>query len=98
VKGYVRNKAHPDGSIAERYILEGCLTFYSRLFDVDTKDNHVDRHETVTVNESPSGLSIFSKMNYKRRGQTVEEIPPNEFRKMRHYIICNCDEAGPYVE
>jgi hypothetical protein len=28
----------------------------------------------------------------------VEEIPPNEFHKMRHYIICNCDEAGPYVE
>jgi hypothetical protein len=37
-------------------------------------------------------------MDYKRRGQMVEEIPPNEFQKMRYYIICNCDEVGPYVE
>jgi hypothetical protein len=98
VKGYVRNKAHPEGSIAEGYILEECLTFWSRFLDEDTKDNRVDRHETITMNEPPSGLSIFSETDYKRRGQTVEEIPPNEFRKMRHYIICNCDEAGPYVE
>jgi hypothetical protein len=59
VKGYVRNKAHPKGSIAEGYILEECLTFCSRFLDVDTKDNRVDRDETVTVNEPPSGLSIF---------------------------------------
>jgi hypothetical protein len=98
VKGYVRNKAHPEGSIAEGYILEECLTFCSRFLDVDTKDNHVDRRETVTVNEPPSDLSIFSEMDYKRRGQTVEEIPPNEFWKMSHYIIGNCDEVGPYVE
>jgi hypothetical protein len=98
VKGYVRNKAHPEGSIAEGYILEECLTFCSRFLDVDTKDNRVDQHEIVTVNEPPSGLSIFSEMDYKRRRQMVEEIPPNEFRKMRHYIICNCDEVGPYVE
>jgi hypothetical protein len=59
VKGYVRNKAYPKGSIAEGYILNECLTFCSRFLDVDTKHNRVDRHETVTVNEPPSGLSIF---------------------------------------
>jgi hypothetical protein len=98
VKGYVRNKAHPEGSIVEGYILEECLTFCSRFLDVDTKENRVDRHETVTVNKPPSSLSICSEMDYKKRGQTVDEIPPDEFRKMRHYIICNCDEARPYVE
>jgi hypothetical protein len=63
VKGYVRNKAHPEGSTAEGYILEECLTFCSRFLDVDTKENRVDRHETVTVNEPPSGLSIFCEMD-----------------------------------
>jgi hypothetical protein len=62
VKGYVRNKTHPEGSIAEGYILEECLAFCSRFLDVDTKDNHVDRHEIITVNEPPSGLSIYSEM------------------------------------
>jgi hypothetical protein len=61
VKEYVKNKAHPEGSIAEGYILKECLTFCSRFLDVGTKDNHVDRHETVTVNEPPSDLSIFQK-------------------------------------
>jgi hypothetical protein len=98
VKGYVRNKAHPEGSIAEGYILEECLTFFSRFLDMDTKENCVNRREIVNVNEPPSDLSIFSEMDYNRRGQTIDEIPPDEFQKMRHYIICNCDEVRPYVE
>jgi hypothetical protein len=61
VKGYVRDKAHPEGSIAEGYIFEECLTFCSRFLDVDNKENRVNRHETVAVNEPPSGLSIFLK-------------------------------------
>lgn len=40
LKGYVRNKACPEGSIAERYISEECLTFCSRFFeDFSTKMN-----------------------------------------------------------
>ena len=94
-KGYVRNKAYPEGSIAEGYILEECLTFCSKFLDVDTKLNRVDRHERIAVNEPPSGLSIFAEMDYKRRGQTIEIIEANEMLKMRHYIISNCDEARP---
>ena len=57
VKGYVRNKAHPEGSIAEGYIAEECLTFCSRFLDVDTKLNYVDRHESTTVKEPPAVFS-----------------------------------------
>ena len=31
LKGYVRNRAHPEGSIAEGYIADECLTFCSRF-------------------------------------------------------------------
>jgi hypothetical protein len=38
LKGYVRNRAHPQGSIIEGYILEGCMTFCSRfLEDIEMK-------------------------------------------------------------
>jgi len=67
----VRNKAHPEGSIAEGYILEECLTFCSIFLDMDTKLNHAGRHESIAMNEPPSGLSIFAVMDYKRRGQTI---------------------------
>ncbi|XP_040384294.1 uncharacterized protein LOC121056698 [Oryza brachyantha] len=44
LKEYVRNKAHPEGSIAEGYILEECMTFCARfLDDVNTKLNRAEK-------------------------------------------------------
>jgi hypothetical protein len=94
----VRNKAHPEGSIAEGYIVKECLTFCSRFLDVETKLNCADRHKNIAVNETPSGLCIFADMDYKRRGQNIEILESDELRKMRHYIITNCDEARPWIE
>jgi hypothetical protein len=44
LKGYVRNKACPEGSIAEGYISEECLTFCSRFFEVVSPK--LDREES----------------------------------------------------
>ncbi|GJX23328.1 hypothetical protein Tco_0227773 [Tanacetum coccineum] len=45
LKGYVRNKAKPKGSIAEGYVAEEALTFSSHYFrDVTTKFNRPDRN------------------------------------------------------
>nr|GFA28824.1 hypothetical protein [Tanacetum cinerariifolium] len=45
LKGYVRNKAKPEGSIAEVYVAEEALTFSSHYFwDVTTKFNRPDRN------------------------------------------------------
>jgi hypothetical protein len=98
IKGYVRNKAQPEGSIAESYIAEECLTFCSRFFDVDTKLSRADHHENTVVNEPPSRLIIFSEIDYKRRGNKVKNLENVEHQKMRHYIITNCDEATKWVE
>jgi len=50
------------------------------------------------VNEPPSGLSIFTEIDYKRRGNKVKNLEKVELQKMRHYIITNCDEARKWVE
>ncbi|GKC59228.1 hypothetical protein Tco_1086826, partial [Tanacetum coccineum] len=45
LKGYVRNKAKPKGSIAEGYVAEEALTFSSHYFqDVTTKFNRPNRN------------------------------------------------------
>ena len=98
VKGYVKNKAHPEGSIAEGYIVEECLTFCSRFLNMDTKLNHPERHENMVVNEPPSGPSIFADMDYKRRGKNIIHLACDEFWKMRHYIISNCEEASEWIK
>jgi hypothetical protein len=99
LKGYVRNKAYPEGSIAEGYVLEECMTFCSRfLEDFDTKMNRPERHESAAVNEPPSGLSIFGNIGYTKKGFTLETIPKTYVQRMRHWILTNCDEAIPWVK
>ncbi|GKD63911.1 hypothetical protein Tco_1306019 [Tanacetum coccineum] len=45
LKGYVRNKAKPEGSIAEGYVAEEALTFSSHYFqDGTTKFNRPDHN------------------------------------------------------
>nr|GFB29213.1 hypothetical protein [Tanacetum cinerariifolium] len=45
LKGYVQNKAKPEGSIMEGYVAEEALTFSSHYFrDVTTKFNRPDRN------------------------------------------------------
>nr|GMC90728.1 uncharacterized protein LOC109169448 [Ipomoea batatas] len=45
LKRYVRNKAHPEGSIAEGYVANECLTFLSLYLDgVETRFNKPDRN------------------------------------------------------
>jgi len=100
LKGYVRNKACPEGSIAEGYISEECLTFCSRFFeDVSTKLNRPDHQERSAVSEPPSGLSVFSSMDFsKKRSGQVESASSDDLRMMRHYILSNCAEAIPWIE
>jgi hypothetical protein len=73
LKGYMRNKAHPEGSLAKGYISEGCLTFCSHfLEDVNTKLSHLEHHESAAVNEPPSGLSVFGNTEYCKKGFTIK--------------------------
>jgi len=95
----VRNKAYPEGSIAEGYISEECMTFCSHfLEDIETKINRPERHESAAVNEPPCGLSIFGKVDYTKKGFTLESIPKVVMQRMRHWILTNCDEAIPWVK
>ena len=56
LKCYVRNKARPEGCIAEGYVAEEALTFCSMyLQDVQTKLNHPERKEDVVVEKRRCG-------------------------------------------
>ncbi|CAN6455265.1 unnamed protein product [Victoria cruziana] len=46
LKSYVRNKCHPEGSIAEGYLAEECMSFCSQyLNEVETRCNRAPRNE-----------------------------------------------------
>ncbi|KAG5539964.1 hypothetical protein RHGRI_020261 [Rhododendron griersonianum] len=77
LKSYVRNKNRPEGSIAEGYLAEECLTFCSRyLEDVETRFNRVGRNddEGSTV---AARLPIFSTQG-RPFGKVVTETLDQE--------------------
>jgi len=61
LKSYVRNKARPDGCIAEAYIAQECLHFCSRYLDgLETRLNRHERnHEGDLHQIDKSNLKVF---------------------------------------
>lgn len=86
LKGYVRNKGHPEGSIAEGYLLEECLTFCSRYMeDIETKFNKPDRIYDDRENFPTDILPIF-----ETRGRAFgKECPRLHYKGMgRSSLLC----------
>ena len=99
LKGYVRNKAHTEGSIAEGYILEECMTFCSRFVDgLPTKQSQSERHQDGGTDQPPTELSIMSIVDYSKKGFARELLSLDEINQMRHFMITNCEETTPWIK
>ncbi|XP_020080160.1 uncharacterized protein LOC109703846 isoform X2 [Ananas comosus] len=99
LKSNVRNKAHPEGSIALAYLADKCLTFCSRYLDrTETKFNRQERNfegPKMQVTELPifqnngrplnRGKGIFRKLSYQ------------DWNHAQLYILKNCEEVQPFL-
>ncbi|CAN6692867.1 unnamed protein product [Malus baccata var. baccata] len=97
LKRYVRNKGHPEGSIAEAYLVDECLSFCSMyLRDVESRRTRRGRNEDGIGSGVFGGLSIFdSKGCYMGSGENVE-LELNVLDQCHRYILNNCDEVNPF--
>nr|KYP57244.1 hypothetical protein KK1_003502 [Cajanus cajan] len=98
VESYVRNKARPEGSIAERYVAEECMTFCARyLVDMDSRLHKLDRYiDCESVDHTT--LSMF-KINGRPIGRgSWENMNLSEIQQAPFYILQNCDEVQPWIE
>ena len=60
LKRYVSNRAQPEDSIAEAYILKECINNWSLYIDrIETMHNRRERNEDLS--ESSEGLIVFSQ-------------------------------------
>ena len=83
----MRNKSRPEGSIAEGYLLEECLTFCSRyLDDVETKLTRPSRNSSCE--EVGRGLG---------KGRSVY-LDPITREQGHRYVLANSDSITPYRE
>lgn len=96
-KKYVRNKAKPEGSIAEAYISYEALTYCSMyLTDAETTLNRPERHCDGT---GPNGnISVFShKVRPMGKGVMVE-FSKEQLEIATWYIFNNCEEIETYLK
>ncbi|KAH0754685.1 hypothetical protein KY290_024955 [Solanum tuberosum] len=98
LKRYVRNKARPDGSIAEGYIIDECLTFCSMyLTNIETRFNREDQNADGSSNKEEHVLDIFSESVRPFKGE-YDAIPKKDFDMAQWYVLNNCEEAKPFLQ
>jgi hypothetical protein len=94
-KGYVRNFARPDGSIAEAYVVDEAVTFLSRyLDDIETRFNRPERNWDV-----PTTKHKMELFNNKVRTLGASEFGQlgDDLAAVQRYMINNCgDEVDVY--
>ncbi|XP_071924790.1 uncharacterized protein [Coffea arabica] len=95
-KGYVHNRAQPEGCIVERYLDDECLTFISRyLHNVPTIFNEPERNTERF--EAAGKLSIFSGMARPFGAATFCCLSESELMKIHLFILKNCEEIDDYI-
>nr|XP_048322914.1 uncharacterized protein LOC125420365 [Ziziphus jujuba var. spinosa] len=95
---FERNKAHPEGSIAEGYVVNEALTYCSMyLHGIETRFNRPERNKDGE-NQIASTLSVFTQpVNLLGKPQFVE-LKDDDYKKAHWYILYNCCELQPYFE
>lgn len=97
-KKYVTNKARPEGSIAEAYIVNEAITFCSMYFrEIETRFNQDERNIDVEHNQVDGGLSVFSQRVRPFSGKKYVMLDRKEVDKAHWYVLYNCDEVQPYL-
>ncbi|GMP35949.1 hypothetical protein CsSME_00008210 [Camellia sinensis var. sinensis] len=98
LKGFVGNKARPEGSVAEGYISKECATFCSMYLDgVETVFNREERN--YDGGDNGPGLAIFTQ-NVRPFGQLTREIDVSVTdREFAHwFVLHNSLEVDEYLE
>ncbi|XP_058782834.1 uncharacterized protein LOC131657454 [Vicia villosa] len=95
-----RNKARPEGSIAEGYLAEESLTFCSRyLDDIETRFNRPRRVcDDPKENESSSASSIFPHLGKPVGASSTFTLTPMEKLQAHRYVLLNCEVVAPFIE
>nr|GEZ69261.1 hypothetical protein [Tanacetum cinerariifolium] len=95
LKNYVRNKAKPEGSIAEGYVAKEALTFSSYYFrDVTMKFNRPDRN--VDCPPPTCQLQVFKSLCKSIGLRSVIRIDHQELKKVIWYVLHNSPEIDTY--
>ncbi|XP_010670313.3 uncharacterized protein LOC104887394 [Beta vulgaris subsp. vulgaris] len=103
LKKYIRNRAQPEGCIAEGYLADECLTFCSRYMnDIDTKFNRKGRNDDEEDDDDEGALKSMLDV-FRPLGRPLGQGLPlhlsfEECEQVHLYLLLNCDELTDFVK
>ncbi|KAA0056379.1 hypothetical protein E6C27_scaffold186G001230 [Cucumis melo var. makuwa] len=98
LKQYVRNKARPEGSIVEAFIMNEFLTFCSMyLIGIETRFNRNPRNDDSMNRQLGCGdFDVFKQNVRPMRGSVVRTLSEDEKRLCHWYVLNNCCQIESY--
>ncbi|KAK6115462.1 hypothetical protein DH2020_007731 [Rehmannia glutinosa] len=98
LKKYVRNRARPEGSIAEAYVVNEALTFCSMYLDgIETKFNRLERNWVENEYANIGKILVFQNRFRPIGKMTVTQLGNDLRNKAEYYILQNCSEIRDYI-
>ena len=96
----MRNRAQPEGSIAEGYIAEEVLTFCSQYIEgIETRINRPARVDDYPDDRDSLHLhSMFPPMGRVVGAFSTFELSAIEKSQAHRYVLLNCPQVKPYIE
>lgn len=112
LKNLVRNRAYPEGSIAEGYISNESLIFCSRyLSNVETRHNRLVRNDDSNTSKDvdeesllyapgrPLGRSTQQEFDGRKRKRVPYfELDRLSYDQAHRYVLFNSDEVNSFIE
>ena len=96
LKGIVRNKARPEGSIAGAFVLKESMVFCKRyLRGVETRMHPVDRYRDMEE-QSDANVSVFRHRIRPLTCGKLVKVAPLDWENATWYVLNNCDDIAMY--
>jgi hypothetical protein len=98
LKDNVRTRSHPEGSIAEGYLFDECLTFCSRYLEgCETRFNRKCA-ATLDVNGAlSSSMPFFNNNGRYLAGKLTVTLDHKTLIQAHRYVLFNYDNIEPYL-
>lgn len=88
--------SHPEGSIAEGYIFDECLTFCSWYLEgCETKFKRKGRNDVIE--RECSSMPFFNNKGRFLAGKRVVTLDHKVWIQAHRYILFNYDDISPYL-
>ncbi|CAI8592042.1 unnamed protein product [Vicia faba] len=102
LKSCVRNKAKPEGSIAEGYLFEEILTFCSRyLENIETRWNQPGRVDDDPIDDIQTAsrvAELFPRVGKPVGGSSYYTLTPTEKLQAHRHVLTNCPIVDDYLK